>query len=126
KIRTELREQAHADDSCDSFESSFPRGVIRHTAGAVSSLSGLRAQGMTSRSLLLSTASQPNCQCFEVNFVPNTAAGQLRILTGFPYVSPQGSRQRRRVHRASWIPWQPQRRNQSLNLQKNSARSAAN
>jgi len=36
-------------------------------------------------------------QCFEVVFVPNTAAGQLRILTGFPRAGPKGRRRATRT-----------------------------
>ncbi len=36
-------------------------------------------------------------QCFEADFVPNTAAGQLRILTGFPRANPKGWRRATRL-----------------------------
>ncbi len=42
-------------------------------------------------------------QCFEAVFVPNTAAGQLRILTGFPRASPKGWR--RATHAIYFPAW---------------------
>src|SRR6185436_12699436 len=70
-----------------------PRGAqARADPVSTRSPSGLRAQGrVPGRTFLLATASQSEDQCFEVAFVPNTAAGQLRILTGFPRGQPPGA-----------------------------------
>ena len=101
-VRT-AREIARARPQRGLFgRDSFPRGAFWARSGRGSFetwwFRGDRRQvfGLWARpgGRLLATASQPRKlagQCFGVAFVPNTAAGQLRSLTGFPRGPPPGA-----------------------------------